>query len=68
MSLALATGLGLAAAASLVLRTQLYGLSNFDPLSYLSAALLLAVVGGLAALLPARRALKVDPMEALRCE
>ncbi|HZI55351.1 MAG TPA: FtsX-like permease family protein, partial [Verrucomicrobiae bacterium] len=68
LSLALAAGLGLAAAASLVLRTELYGLSNFDPLSYLSAALLLAGVGGLAALLPARRALKVDPIEALRCE
>jgi predicted permease len=68
LSLALAAGLGLAAAASLVLRTELYGLSNFDPLSYLSAAVLLAGVGGLAALLPARRALKVDPMQALRCE
>jgi ABC-type antimicrobial peptide transport system permease subunit len=68
LSLALAAGLGLAAAASMVLRTELYGLSNFDPLSYFSAAVLLAGVGGLAAILPARRALKVDPMEALRCE
>jgi ABC-type antimicrobial peptide transport system permease subunit len=68
LSLALAAGLGLAAAASMVLRTELYGLSNFDPVSYLSAAILLAGVGGLAALLPARRALKVDPMEALRWE
>ena len=68
LSLALAAGLGLAAAASLVLRTELYGLSNFDPLSYLSAAVLLAGIGGVAAFLPARRALKVDPMQALRCE
>ena len=68
LSLALAAGLALAAAASLVLRTELYGLSNFDPLSYLSAAVLLAGIGGLAAFLPARRALNVDPMEALRCE
>jgi ABC-type antimicrobial peptide transport system permease subunit len=47
---------------------MLYGLNNFDPLSYLSAFMLLSVVGGFAALLPARRALRVDPMEALRCE
>jgi ABC-type antimicrobial peptide transport system permease subunit len=46
----------------------LYGLSHLDPLSYLAATALLSVVGGLAALMPARRALKVDPIEALRCE
>jgi predicted permease len=68
LGLALSAGLGLAAAISLVLRTELYGLNNFDPLSYLTAAALLTGVGSLAAILPARRALKVDPMEALRCE
>jgi len=68
LSIALAAGLALAALLSAVLRQYLYGLSNLDPASYLAAAGLLAVVGGLAALLPARRALKVDPMEALRCE
>jgi predicted permease len=68
LTLALAGGLALAAAISLALRTMLYGLNNFDPLSYLAALILLSTVGGLAALLPARRALKVDPMQALRCE
>ncbi len=68
MSLALAAGLGLSAGASVVLRNMLYGLNNFDPLSYLAAAGLLACVGGLAAFIPARRALKVNPIEALRCE
>jgi predicted permease len=68
LTLAMAGGLALAAAISLALRTMLYGLNNFDPLSYLSAFVLLSVVGGFAALLPARRALKVDPMQALRCE
>ncbi|HKV95138.1 MAG TPA: ABC transporter permease [Candidatus Angelobacter sp.] len=68
LTLAMASGLALAAAISLALRTMLYGLNNFDPLSYLCAFILLSVVGGFAALLPARRALRVDPMDALRCE
>jgi ABC-type antimicrobial peptide transport system permease subunit len=68
--LIIAIGLGslLAAGLSLVLRRELYGLSNFDPFSYLGAFVLLGITGSLAALLPARRALKVDPMIALRCE
>jgi predicted permease len=68
LSIALATGLALAALLSAILRQYLYGLSNLDPLSYLAAITLLAIVGSVAALLPARRALHVDPMEALRCE
>ncbi len=68
LGIAVALGSLLAAALSLVLRSKLYGISNFDPFSYLGALLLLGVTGGLAALLPARRALKVDPMIALRCE
>jgi predicted permease len=65
---AIGAGLLLAAGLSMVLREFLYGVSNWDPLSYLGAVVLLAVTGGLAALIPGRRALKVDPMEALRCE
>jgi predicted permease len=61
-------GLLLAAALSFILRDNLYGVGNLDPLSYLTAALLLGGIGALAALLPARRALKVDPMVALRTE
>jgi predicted permease len=65
---ALAVGLALAAAASVVMRSQLYGLNSFDPLSYLTGAILLTGVGIAAVLIPAQRALKVDPMVALRCE
>ncbi len=68
LSVALAAGVGLAAVVSIVMRSELYGVSNFDPLSYLAAVLLLAATGSLAALIPARRALKVDPMVALRNE
>jgi ABC-type antimicrobial peptide transport system permease subunit len=68
LGIAVALGSLLAAVMSLVLRRELYGLSNFDPFSYLGAFLLLGITGSLAALLPARRALRVDPMVALRCE
>jgi predicted permease len=68
LSIAIAAGLVLAALLSGILRQYLYGLSNFDPVSYVGTVVLLAIVGGLASLLPARRALKVSPMEALRCE
>lgn len=68
LAIALAAGLAMAALLSGILRQFLYGLSNFDAMSYLGAVILLTAVGGVAALLPARRALKVNPMEALRCE
>ena len=55
-----------AAALSQLLRRELYGISNLDPLSYLTAAALFLLVAGVAALLPARRALRIDPMRALR--
>lgn len=68
LSVALSVGLLLAAALSFILRNELYGVNHLDPFSYLAAALTMAAVGALASLLPARRALKVDPMVALRCE
>ncbi|HEY6308842.1 MAG TPA: ADOP family duplicated permease [Candidatus Angelobacter sp.] len=68
IGLAIAAGLALAAGLSTVLREYLYGVSNWDPFSYAGAALLLAATAALAALIPARRALKVDPVVALRAE
>jgi ABC-type antimicrobial peptide transport system permease subunit len=50
------------------LRSQLYAVSPFDPLVYAIVAVLLALVATTACLLPARRAMSVDPVEALRRE
>jgi ABC-type antimicrobial peptide transport system permease subunit len=46
----------------------LFGLKPYDPLTLIAASLLLAVISILASFLPARRASKLDPMIALRCE
>lgn len=51
-----------------MLRRILYGVSGLDPLSYAGAIGLLAAIAALAALWPARRALRIDPMEILRHE
>jgi len=56
----LVAGTGIAAAASKVLRKALFGVNNLDPLSYAGALCILGAMLALAALLPARRALRLD--------
>jgi ABC-type antimicrobial peptide transport system permease subunit len=57
-----------AVAASRVLGHLLFGVSPSDPLTLVCVAIALAGVAALAAYVPARRALRVDPMVALRDE
>jgi putative ABC transport system permease protein len=61
-------GVAAGAAVSRVLRSLLFGLSQFDPIAYVSVSLFLMAVALLACYLPARRATKVDPLTALRHE
>jgi ABC-type antimicrobial peptide transport system permease subunit len=62
--------LGLAGAAGLSrsLTAMLYGLTPLDPTTYVAVTSLFAIVAALASYVPARRAAKVDPMDAIRCE
>ncbi|AOS46189.1 Macrolide export ATP-binding/permease protein MacB [Lacunisphaera limnophila] len=61
-------GVAGAIAVAHVMRSTLFGISTFDPVTFCAVVSLLAAAALLACWLPARRATKVDPMVALRSE
>jgi len=61
-------GTGIALGVTRGLSRFLFGVSPFDPITYSSAAVALLLAGLVAAYFPARKATKVDPLEALRSE
>jgi ABC-type antimicrobial peptide transport system permease subunit len=68
VALGLVAGTGIAAASSRVLRKALFGVNNLDPLSYVTALCILAAILAVAAVLPARRALRLDLAKTLHYE
>jgi ABC-type antimicrobial peptide transport system permease subunit len=67
-ALAVAVGLLLSLAAGRVLAQILYEVSPSDPFALLASSVMLAAAALLACFLPARRATRVDPIQALRTE
>ncbi len=63
-----AIGLAASFAATRLMRGLLYGVSTTDPLTFAGVSILLLLAGLVACYLPARRALRIDPVEALRQE
>jgi putative ABC transport system permease protein len=68
VAIGLVAGAALAAAAAVALRGLLYGITPFDPIAWGFAIAAMMMAAALANLLPARRAMRVDPMAALRTD
>jgi putative ABC transport system permease protein len=66
--LGLVIGAGTAVAASRTLSSLLYAVSASDPATFAAIAILIAIVALAASYLPARRAARVDPLDALRSD
>jgi putative ABC transport system permease protein len=53
---------------AILLRGQLYGIHSIDPMTFVGVPAALLLVSTIAALVPARSAMRIDPAEALRLE
>ena len=64
----LVCGLAAALALSQLMRSVLYGVSPADPMTYVAASTALVIAAGVASYLPASRATRINPVEALRAD
>jgi ABC-type antimicrobial peptide transport system permease subunit len=68
VAIGLAIGIPVALLGSRLMRTQLYGVRTYDPVTLAGAVFVLAAFAALAGFIPARRAASIEPMHALRQE
>ena len=66
--LGVAAGIPCALVGTRLIQNQLFGLSSRNPLLFCAIAIVLLAVGATAAYIPARRAMRIDPIVALRYE
>jgi predicted permease len=67
-AMGLLLGLALARLGTRFLESELYGVSPSDPVTYALVAAAVGLTAALASLVPARRATRIDPVRALRCD
>jgi putative ABC transport system permease protein len=67
-SVGLVVGLGTAIAATRTLSSLLYSVSAGDPITFVATGAIVAIVALAASYIPARRAMRIDPVEALRAD
>jgi putative ABC transport system permease protein len=65
-AIGVAIGLLVALPTALLLQGQLYGIDSIDPATFLSVPAVLLLISALAALVPASKAMRIDPVAALR--
>lgn len=68
VALGLAGGLALAAVAVRIIKSELYGVKTYDPLTFVTALALLIIAASAASFLPTRRIASIDPASTLRAE
>ena len=68
IGLGLALGVPCALGAGYLMKSQLYGVSSYDPAALIGATAVLAMCAVMAGFIPARRAASIEPMNALRNE
>jgi predicted permease len=68
VAIGIVLGLGLAAASTRAIAGLLFGIPETDPLAFLSAPALMLAIGMVAIVVPIRRAIRINPVDALRAE
>jgi ABC-type antimicrobial peptide transport system permease subunit len=68
VALGLAIGVPVSLLGTRLMRTQLYGIRTYDPLTFTCGISALSFFAALAGFIPARRAASLEPMNALRAE
>jgi ABC-type antimicrobial peptide transport system permease subunit len=68
VGLGMAAGLALAAVAVRIIKSELYGVKIYDPLTFVAVLLLLILAATAATFLPTRRIARIDPASTLRAE